>query len=49
MTYGEIIATIQCYIHHKKDVEIDIALPANIGQIKKMQKMYAIANEYLKS
>jgi hypothetical protein len=43
------IATIQCYIHHKKNVEIDIALPANIGQIKKMQKMYAIANEYLKS
>jgi hypothetical protein len=49
MTYGEMIATIQCYIHHKKNVEIDIALPANIGQIKKMQKMYAIANEYLKS
>jgi hypothetical protein len=49
MTYGEMIATIQCYIHHKKDVEIDIALPANIGQIKKMKAMYAIANEYLKS
>jgi len=42
------IATIQCYIHHTKNIEIDIALPANIGQIKKMQKMYAIANEYLK-
>ena len=49
MTYGEMIATIQCYIHHKKNIEIDIALPANIGQIKKMQKMYAIASEYLKS
>jgi hypothetical protein len=49
MTYGQMIATIQCYIHHTKNIEIDIALPANIGQIKKMQKMYAIANEYLKS
>jgi hypothetical protein len=46
MTYGEMIATIQCYIHHTKDIEIDIALPANIGQIKKMQKMYAIASDY---
>ena len=49
MTYGEIIAKIQCYIHHTKNIELDIALPDNIGQIKKMQKMYAIANEYLKS
>ncbi len=49
MTYGEIIAKIQCYIHHTKDIEVDIQLPANIGQIKKMQKMYTIASEYLKS
>ena len=49
MTYGEIIATIQCYIHHIKDVEVEIQLPANIGQIKKMKQMYAIASEYLKS
>lgn len=49
MTYGEIIAKIQCYIHHKKDIEVAIQLPANIGQIKKMKQMYAIASEYLKS
>lgn len=49
MTYGEIIATIQCYIHHTKGVEVEIQLPANIGQIKKMKQMYAIASEYLKS
>ena len=49
MTYGQMIATIQCYIHHKKGVEVAIQLPANIGQIKKMQHMYAIASEYLKS
>jgi hypothetical protein len=48
MTYAQIIATIQCYIHHVKGVEVKIALPRNIGEIKKMQKMYLIAEEYLK-
>jgi len=48
MTYAEIIATIQCYIHHVKNVEVKIALPRNIGEIKKMQYMYKIAQEYLK-
>ena len=49
MTYGQIIATIQCYIHHVKGVEVAINLPRNIGEIKKMQQMYAIAVEHLKS
>ena len=49
MTYGQMIATIQCYIHHVKDVEVDIALPRNIGEIKLMRKMYEIAVAYLKS
>jgi hypothetical protein len=49
MTYGEFIATIQCYIHHVKDVEVDIALPRNIGEIKLMKKMYEIAAAYLNS
>ncbi len=47
MTYAQIIATIQCYIHHVKGVEVIINLPRNIGEIKKMQKMYQIAQEYL--
>jgi len=47
MTYAQIIATIQCYIHHVKNVEVQINLPRNIGEIKKMQKMYQIAQEYL--
>ena len=47
MSYGEIIATIQCYIHHIKGVEVTINLPRNIGEIKKMQAMYKIAQEYL--
>lgn len=47
MSYGEIIATIQCYIHHVKNVEVVINLPRNIGEIKKMQQMYKIAQEYL--
>jgi len=48
MTYGQMIATIQCYIHHVKGVEVDINLPRNIGEIKKMQQMYNIASQYLK-
>jgi hypothetical protein len=47
MTYGQIIATIQCYIHHVKNVEVNINLPRNIGEIKKMQEMYLIAANYL--
>jgi hypothetical protein len=49
MTYGQIIATIQCYIHHVKGIEVNINLPRNIGEIKKMQQMYAIAAEHLNS
>ena len=48
MTYGEIIAKIQCYIHHTKGVEVHINLPRNIGEIKKMKQMYEIADAYLK-
>ena len=49
MTYGQMIATIQCYIHHKKNVEVQINLPRNVGEIKKMQQMYLIASAYLNS
>ena len=49
MTYGQIIAAIQCYIHHVKGVEVAINLPRNIGEIKKMQQMYKIASEHLNS
>lgn len=48
MTYGQLIATIQCYIHHVKGVEVAINLPRNIGEIKKMQAMYKVAQDYLK-
>lgn len=48
MSYGEIIATIQCYIHHIKGIEVAINLPRNIGEIKKMQAMYQVAQEYLR-
>jgi hypothetical protein len=47
MTYAQIIATIQCYIHHVKGIEVQINLPRNVGEIKKMQKMYLIAENYL--
>jgi RNase P/RNase MRP subunit POP5 len=47
MSYGQIIAAIQCYIHHVKGVEVQINLPRNVGEIKKMQQMYNIASAYL--
>jgi RNase P/RNase MRP subunit POP5 len=47
MSYGQIIATIQCYIHHVKGVEVNINLPRNVGEIKKMKQMYNIASQYL--
>jgi hypothetical protein len=47
MSYGQMIATIQCYIHHVKGVEVQINLPRNVGEIKKMQQMYNIASDYL--
>lgn len=49
MTYGQMIAMIQCYIHHVKNVEVLINLPRNVGEIRKMQQMYNIAVEYLNS
>lgn len=48
MSYGQMIAVIQCYIHHVKNVEVQINLPRNIGEIKKMQQMYLIAENYLR-
>lgn len=48
MTYGQMIAVIQCYIHHVKNEEVTINLPRNIGEIKKMQAMYEVAEQYLR-
>ena len=45
MTYGEIIATIECYIYLKTDKNVLIAMPRNVGEIKKMQVMYEIAKQ----
>jgi RNase P/RNase MRP subunit POP5 len=47
MSYGQIIAAIQCYIHHVKGIEVQINLPRNVGEIKKMQQMYNVASAYL--
>lgn len=47
MDYRYMIAVIQCYIHHVKNVEVVINMPRNIGEIKKMQAMYKVAQEYL--
>jgi len=47
MTYGHMIATIQCYIHHMTGKEVQINLPRNIKEIKLMQKMYEVASRYI--
>lgn len=43
MTYGEIIATIECYIYLITNQNVLIALPRNVGEIKKMKAMYEVA------
>lgn len=43
MTYGEIIATIECYIYLKTNQNILIAMPRNVGEIKKMKAMFEVA------
>jgi hypothetical protein len=45
MTYGEIIATIECYIYLKTNQNVLIAMPRNVGEIKKMKQMYEIAKQ----
>jgi hypothetical protein len=35
MTYGEIIATIECYIYLITNQNVLIAMPRNVGEIKK--------------
>jgi hypothetical protein len=43
MTYGQIISTIECYIYLKTNKNVLIAMPRNVGEIKKMQQMYDVA------
>jgi hypothetical protein len=43
MTYGEIIATIECYIYLMTNQNVLIAMPRNVGEIKKMKQMYEVA------
>ena len=45
MTYGEIIATIECYIYLKTNQNVLIAMPRNVGEIKKMKVMYEVAKQ----
>jgi hypothetical protein len=43
MTYGEIIATIECYIYLMTNQNVLIAMPRNVGEVKKMKVMYEVA------
>jgi hypothetical protein len=48
MNYLHQISVIQCYIHHVKNVQVNINPPRNVGEIKKMQQMYLVASNYLR-
>ncbi len=43
MTYGQIIATIECYIYLRTNQNVLIAMPRNVGEVKKMKAMYEVA------
>jgi len=45
MTYGEIIAAIECYIYLKTDKNVLIGMTRNVGEIKNMQALYGIAKQ----
>jgi len=44
----EKIALVQCYMHHKKDVEVDIQPPSNLRQMLLLNNAYKVAYEYFK-
>lgn len=45
----EKIAVVQCYIHHKKNIEVKINYPQNIRQLALLDKAYLIAVKHLKN
>jgi hypothetical protein len=45
MSYGQIIATIECYIYLITNQNVLIGMPRNVGEIKKMEQMYNIAKQ----
>lgn len=45
----EKIALVQCYIHHKKNVEINIQPPSNLRQLKLLDIAYKEAKNYFKT
>jgi len=42
------IATVQCYIHHVKGVEVQIAIPQTIQEITLLKQALRAATNYLK-
>jgi len=47
MTVETMIATVQIYIHHRKDKEVQISPPTNNRQMMKLIKAYDIAISWL--
>jgi len=40
------IATVQCYIHHVKNIEVDITPPTNVRQQMLLDEAYLTARKY---
>ncbi len=43
------IALVQCYIHHKNNIEVKIAPPKSLREIMLLEKAYAVAVEYFEN
>lgn len=46
---SEMIAIVQAYINHRKDVEVDIYHPTNERQMMKLAHAYTIAVDFFNS
>ena len=46
---SQMIAILQIYIHHRKDVEVNISIPTNARQMLLLQKAYSEAVEWLEN
>jgi hypothetical protein len=42
------ISMVQCYIHHIKNVEVNISMPTNQRQLNLLDRAYIVAQNYFK-
>lgn len=47
MTVIEKIAVVQCYIAHKKNVEVKIKIPRNMHELALLEEAYSVAINHI--